>query len=112
MAAAQLSHPNIVAAHDADEFRGLHFLVMEYAEGRDLAGLVRSRGPMAVATAVDYVLQAAQGLANARSSGSSTATSSLQLAADHGGTVKVLDIGLARIGPFPSPRRESSGTRP
>src|SRR5262249_24904375 len=28
--AAKLSHPNIVAAFDADEARGVHFLVMEY----------------------------------------------------------------------------------
>jgi len=28
-AMARLSHPNIVTAHDADEARGLHFLVME-----------------------------------------------------------------------------------
>jgi eukaryotic-like serine/threonine-protein kinase len=34
-AAAKLSHPNVVSVLDADEFRGLHFLVMEYVEGRD-----------------------------------------------------------------------------
>jgi eukaryotic-like serine/threonine-protein kinase len=32
-AAAKLSHPNVVAVLDADEFRGLHFLVMEYVLG-------------------------------------------------------------------------------
>ncbi len=32
---AKLAHPNIVAAHDADETRGLHFLVMEYVDGPD-----------------------------------------------------------------------------
>src|SRR6185503_11634525 len=36
-AAAKLSHTNIVAAHDADEANGVHFLVMEYVEGNDLA---------------------------------------------------------------------------
>src|SRR5262245_170780 len=28
--AAQLSHPNVVAAHDSAEANGIHFLVMEY----------------------------------------------------------------------------------
>src|SRR5262245_29813065 len=32
-AAARLTHPNIVAAFDADEARGTHFLVMEYVDG-------------------------------------------------------------------------------
>src|SRR5262249_27541850 len=32
-AMAQLSHPNIVIAHDAAEAHGLHFLVMEFVDG-------------------------------------------------------------------------------
>ena len=47
-AAAKLSHPNIVAVIDADEFRGLHFLVMEYVEGRDLSRLVREQGTLSL----------------------------------------------------------------
>jgi serine/threonine protein kinase len=68
-AAAKLSHPNIVAAFDADEARGVHFLVMEYVEGRDLANLVKKQGPLSVAQGVDFILQAARGLAYAHSEG-------------------------------------------
>ena len=32
-AAAQLTHPNIVHAYDADEVNGTHFFVMEYVAG-------------------------------------------------------------------------------
>ncbi len=39
-AAAKLRHPNIVAADDADEAKGTHFLVMEYVNGSDLSALV------------------------------------------------------------------------
>ena len=60
-AAAKLSHPNIVAAYDADEANGAHFLVMEYVEGKDLSAIVKKDGPFPVAKAVDYILQAAQG---------------------------------------------------
>ncbi len=61
-AAAKLRHSNIVAADDADEANGLHFLVMEYVEGQDLSALVKKNGPFPVAKAVNYVLQAARGL--------------------------------------------------
>ncbi len=43
-AAAKLEHPNIVTAHDADEFEGTHFLVMQHVAGDDLANHVRRRG--------------------------------------------------------------------
>lgn len=40
-AVGKLAHPNIVAAHDAGEHEGKHFLVMEYVDGFDLSNLVR-----------------------------------------------------------------------
>ena len=43
-AAALLDHPNVVAALDADEDRGVHFLTMEYIEGIDLDGFVKNGG--------------------------------------------------------------------
>src|ERR1700722_4294318 len=46
--AARLSHPNIVAAHDADEANGAHFLVMEYVEGKDLSAHVKKHGRFSV----------------------------------------------------------------
>ena len=47
---AQLDHPNIVSSHDIGEYNGVHYLVMDYVEGHDLDGLVRSGGPMKVAS--------------------------------------------------------------
>ncbi len=97
-AAAQLSHPNIVAALDADEFRGLHFLVMEYVEGRDLHRLVKELGPLPVPQAVDCIAQAARGLKAASEAGvvhRDIKPSNLLL--EPGGTLKILDMGLARL---------------
>lgn len=68
-AAARLSHPNIVTAYDAGECQGLHYLVMEYVDGRDLATLVKEHGPLPWVQAVECVLQAARGLAYAHSQG-------------------------------------------
>ena len=68
-AAAKLSHPNIVAAHDADGANGVHFLVMEFVEGSDLAALVKKNGILPVDKALNYVLQAARGLEAAHAEG-------------------------------------------
>src|SRR3984957_15636907 len=98
VAAAKLRHPNIVAADDADDARGVHFLVMEYVEGRDLSALVKRDGPFPVDKAVNYVLQTARGLEFAHGEGvihRDIKPSNLLL--DRKGTVKILDMGLARI---------------
>ena len=97
-AAAKLTHPNIVTAYDADEAGGVHFLVMECVEGRDLGSLGREKDQIPVGTAVDYILQAARGLEYAHGKGiihRDIKPSNLLLGID--GTVKVLDMGLARF---------------
>jgi len=96
--AAKLSHPNIVTAYDAGEVNGLPFLVMEYVEGTDLAATVRAEGPLPVETALDYVLQAARGLAYAHEHGViHRDIKPPNLLVDRQGTVKILDMGLARL---------------
>jgi len=98
-AAAQLSHPNIVTAYDAGEHEGVYFLAMEFVDGRDLGKVVKHHGPLSVAWAVDYVLQAARGLEYAHSQGiihRDVKPGNLLL--DTRGTVKILDMGLARLG--------------
>jgi serine/threonine protein kinase len=97
-AAAKLRHPNIVAADDADEAKGVHFLVMEYIDGTDLSALVKSQGPLSVGQAVNYVLQAARGLECAHGRGVvHRDVKPANLLLDREGTVKVLDMGLARF---------------
>jgi serine/threonine protein kinase/WD40 repeat protein len=97
-AAGRLKHANVVAAFDADEDRGVHFLVMDYVEGRDLDRVVRECGPMQVAQAIDCVIQAARGLEAAHAQGivhRDIKPGNLML--ESSGTVRVLDLGLARI---------------
>jgi serine/threonine-protein kinase len=102
-AAAQLAHPNIVLAHDADQVGNVHFLAMEYVEGTDLAWLVKQSGPLPVAQACEYARQAALGLQHAHEKGlvhrdikpgnlllTRTGPEATPL-------VKILDFGLARF---------------
>jgi serine/threonine protein kinase/formylglycine-generating enzyme required for sulfatase activity len=99
-AAAKMNHPNIVTAYDADEADGRHFLVMEYVEGTDLSALVRSNGPLPVDEAVECALQAARGLEYAHRRGVvHRDIKPANLLLDREGTVKLLDMGLARLEP-------------
>ncbi len=97
-AVAKLDHPNIVAAYDADESNGTHFLVMQFVDGQDLASLVKENGPLDVSAAVDCVTQIARGLQYAHAQGvihRDIKPSNLLL--DKHGCVKILDMGLARL---------------
>ena len=97
-AAAKLRHPHIVAADDADEANGTHFLVMELVEGSDLSALVKKNGPLPVEKAVSFALQAARGLEFAHQRGViHRDIKPANLLVDVQGTVKILDMGLARI---------------
>ncbi len=105
LAAARLTHPNIVTAHDADQAGATHFLVMEFIDGTNLTRLVSERGPLAVATACNYVRQAALGLQHAFEQGMvhrDIKPHNLVLTGASGptgdlGTIKILDFGLARF---------------
>lgn len=97
-AGAQLNHPNIVRAFDANQVGGTTFLVMEYVEGTDLARLVRSKGPLPVDQARDCIRQAALGLQHTFEKGfihRDIKPSNLLLTTKN--VVKVLDLGLARL---------------
>lgn len=97
-AVARLSHPNIVTAYDADEANGIHFLVMECVEGENLLTLVREYGPFPPGKAIACILQAARGLEYAHQQGiihRDIKPSNLLL--DKRGTIKILDMGLARV---------------
>jgi WD40 repeat protein len=121
-AAMRLSHPNIVLVYEADQSKGVHYLVMEYVAGTDLKCLVELNGPLPIARASDFARQAALGLQHAHERGlvhrdikpanlmvtrpprpgeepaadrRSSLSPALLLAP--GGVVKILDMGLARV---------------
>ncbi len=111
--AARLSHPNIVIAHDAHQIDGLLFLVLEYVPGVDLSTYIQQNQPLSPKAAVLCILQAARGLVHAHNKQvihrdikphnllyiPPTAPTPGELPTNQGtqhGTVKILDMGLAR----------------
>jgi serine/threonine-protein kinase len=99
-ATAQLQHPNIVGALDANRFEGVFVLAMEYVDGSDLGKLVRKQGPLPVAKACEYIRQVALGLQHAFERGlvhRDIKPANLLLTSD-GSQVKIADLGLVRLG--------------
>lgn len=101
-AAAALDHPNIVRAFDGgclnDGASTIHFLVMEYIDGRTLFDVVKNEGPLTVAQAMDVIRQAAKGLQHAHDAGLIHRDLKPEnLIIDRSGTVRIMDLGLAKL---------------
>jgi serine/threonine protein kinase len=96
--AARLKHPNLVSVTEAGEWNGLHFLVMELVDGRDVRATLKEHGPYSVVDAIDIIMQAARGLQYAHEQGIvHRDIKPANLLRDKSGRVVVLDLGLARL---------------
>jgi serine/threonine protein kinase len=103
-AGRRLDHPNIVAFYDAQQLDNVCFLTMEFVEGRDLAQLLeQTDGPVPVCLACECARQAALGLQHAHERGlihRDIKPSNLLLTKEEN-VVKILDMGLVRLGTCP-----------
>ncbi|MFO0843698.1 MAG: serine/threonine-protein kinase [Gemmataceae bacterium] len=95
--AAALDHPNIVRLFDVGQQAKVSYLAMEYVDGDPLDTLLDKGEPPPYSQAVAYVVQAAAGLQHAHEKGMvhrDIKPHNLMVTKD--GTVKLLDMGLAR----------------
>jgi eukaryotic-like serine/threonine-protein kinase len=101
-AATQLKSEHVARVMDvATAEGGAAYLVMEYLEGHDLGRVLRDEGRLPVSSVVDYVLQAAEALAEAHGRGIvhrdlKPANLFLTRGVDGSPLVKVLDFGISK----------------
>jgi len=99
-AAARLRSEHVCRVSDVGEIDGAPYIVMELLDGADLASVI-ARGPLPIATAVDYVLQACVAIAEAHALGIvhrdlKPANLFVTRRLDGSPLIKVLDFGIAK----------------
>ena len=104
-AAVRLKSPHVAKVLDTGTLEnGAPYMVMEFLEGRTLSSLARASGiGLPIDEAVDYLLQACEGIGEAHALGVvhrdlKPANLFLTMAADGSPTVKVLDFGVSKMG--------------
>ncbi len=97
MAAANLSHPNIVSIFDTGEQEGVRYIVMELVEGKTLRDILRAEGSVHPRRAAEIATEVAAALEVAHRGGlvhRDVKPGNIMLRGD--GSVKVTDFGIAR----------------
>lgn len=97
MAAASLSHPNIVGIYDVGQEDGIYYIVMEYVQGKTLKEYINEKGKLDYKEALNITNQIASALDNAHKNGiihRDIKPHNILITDDH--IVKVTDFGIAR----------------
>src|SRR5262245_54124944 len=97
-AAASISHPHIVSVFDTGSDDGVHFIVMEYVEGKTLAEYLAGGGRIMPDRAIDIAMAACEALEAADAQGvihRDIKPGNIML--NERGEVKVTDFGIARV---------------
>ncbi|KPI48100.1 Stk1 family PASTA domain-containing Ser/Thr kinase [Clostridioides difficile] len=97
-AVASLSHPNIVNVYDVGEDGKVHYIVMEFVDGKNLKEIIQDEGTLDEYTALDITKQIAMALSAAHKKGIIHRDIKPHniLISNEGRVVKVADFGIAK----------------
>ncbi|WP_176594935.1 Stk1 family PASTA domain-containing Ser/Thr kinase [Paenibacillus koleovorans] len=96
-AAASLSHPNVVSIYDVGQEEEVHYIVMEYVEGKTLNEVIKERAPMQVEDAIRIASQICDALDHAHHNQIiHRDIKPHNILMGKNGRVKVTDFGIAR----------------
>jgi serine/threonine-protein kinase len=97
MAAASLSHPNIVNIYDVGQHDDIYYIVMEYVEGKTLKEIIAEQAPLAVERAIDIAVMICDGIGHAHEKGIiHRDIKPHNILVTKSGMVKVADFGIAQ----------------
>jgi serine/threonine protein kinase len=94
-AASAMSHPNVCAIHDIQDYEHQMFIVMDYVDGQTLR---EREGSLSFKQAIDIAIQVAEGLAAAHEKGivhRDIKPENIMIRKD--GIAQVMDFGLAKL---------------
>ena len=95
--ASSLDHPNICTIFDMDETNGLHYIAMQYIEGKNVRQLCNGR-PLELDSALRIGIQVIDALSSAHARGIiHRDIKSGNVMVTDSGQVKILDFGLAKL---------------
>ncbi|MBQ9328325.1 MAG: Stk1 family PASTA domain-containing Ser/Thr kinase [Solobacterium sp.] len=95
-AATALSHPNIVEIYDVGDYKGHHYIVMEYVSGKSLKQVIQQRGALLTEEAIDIMKQLTGATAEAHRRGIIHRDIKPQnVIVKSDGSIKMLDFGIA-----------------
>ena len=95
--ASALDHPNICTIFDLNDIEGVHFIAMQYVEGKNVRDLVNGR-PLDLRSALSITIQVADALSAAHERGIiHRDVKAGNVMVTPSGQVKILDFGLAKL---------------
>ena len=96
LSATSLTHPNIVSIYDVGEDGDLHYIVMEYVQGKTLKQYIQEFAPISPARSVHIMKQLTSAIANAHENHIIHRDIKPQnILMDAEGNVKITDFGIA-----------------
>lgn len=95
---ARCGHENIVIIYEADEFKGMPYMVLEYLQGTTLTKLLENNQPMPPGRVAELMVPVVRALVRAHAEG----IVHRDLKPDNvmvteSGTIKVLDFGISKV---------------